>query len=254
MFTCSLWNSSSDNCEAIFRYTTHFFSPLHSHTGTVPAIDPWPPLCNFNGHERNVHQRHHTAEIIELIARTSIVRPTGVSNCGSHMHRSSSPSPVSCFTLAMTSKLVVIINSLKVSKIKKVLLYEMKFLVPNYGCLQKPWLGGYRPQIPVLSVSVLNWICWTPRTKLHGTPLTETINEGDKIIRNEYENRILILPLRDWWGIGSYGLLGCIAGQLFPEMSKECIVSIFKVVGPWLDSYSWRRKPYVFPKRREEIV
>ena len=24
----------------------------------------------------------------------------------------------------------------------------MKFLVPNYNCLQNPWLGGYRPQIP----------------------------------------------------------------------------------------------------------
>ena len=63
-----------------------------------------------------------------------------------------------CFTLAMTNKLVVIINSLKVPKIKKILLYEMKFLVPNYSCLQNPWLGSYRPQIPVLSV--LNWICW----------------------------------------------------------------------------------------------
>ena len=28
----------------------------------------------------------------------------------------------------------------------------MKFLLPNYSCLQNPWLGGYRPQIPVLSV------------------------------------------------------------------------------------------------------
>ena len=52
----------------------------------------------------------------------------------------------------MTNKLVVIINSLKVPKIKKILLYEMKFLVPNYSCLQNPWLRGYRPQIPVLSV------------------------------------------------------------------------------------------------------
>jgi len=43
-----------------------------------------------------------------------------------------------CFTLAMTNKLVVIINSLKVPKIKKILLYEMKFLVPNYSCLQNP--------------------------------------------------------------------------------------------------------------------
>jgi len=57
-----------------------------------------------------------------------------------------------CFTLAMTNKLVVIINSLKVPKIKKILLYEMKFLVPNYSCLQNPRLGGCRPQIPVLSV------------------------------------------------------------------------------------------------------
>jgi len=60
----------------------------------------------------------------------------------------------------MTNKLVVIINSLRVSKIKKLLLYEMKFLVPNYSCLQNPWLGGYCPQIPFLSV--LNRICWTP--------------------------------------------------------------------------------------------
>ena len=39
----------------------------------------------------------------------------------------------------------------------------MKFLVPNYSCLQNPWLGGYRPQIPILSV--LNWICWPPPEK-----------------------------------------------------------------------------------------
>ena len=52
----------------------------------------------------------------------------------------------------MTNKLVVIINSLKVPNIKKILLYEMKFLVPKYSCLQNPWLGvgDYRPQIPVL--------------------------------------------------------------------------------------------------------
>jgi hypothetical protein len=42
------------------------------------------------------------------------------------------------FTLAMANKLVVIINSLKVPKIKKMLLYEMTFLVPNYSCVQNP--------------------------------------------------------------------------------------------------------------------
>jgi len=43
-----------------------------------------------------------------------------------------------CFILAMINKFVVIINSLKVPKIKKISLYEMKFLVPNYICLQNP--------------------------------------------------------------------------------------------------------------------
>jgi hypothetical protein len=31
---------------------------------------------------------------------------------------------------------------------KKILPYEMKFLVPNYSCFQSPWLGGYRPPDP----------------------------------------------------------------------------------------------------------
>ena len=33
----------------------------------------------------------------------------------------------------------------------------MKFILPNYSCLQNHLLGGYCPQIPVLSV--LNRIC-----------------------------------------------------------------------------------------------
>jgi hypothetical protein len=36
----------------------------------------------------------------------------------------------------------------KVPKIKKILLYEMKFLVSNYSCLQNPWLGGPLPSDP----------------------------------------------------------------------------------------------------------
>jgi len=48
----------------------------------------------------------------------------------------------------MTNKLFVITNSLKVLKIKKILLYEMKFLVPNYSCLQNTRLGGLPPPDP----------------------------------------------------------------------------------------------------------
>ena len=70
----------------------------------------------------------------------------------------------------MTNKLVVIINSLRVPKIKKILLYEMKFLVPNYSCLQNPWLRGYGPQIPVLSVLCpqLSLLNTPPFTQIHG--------------------------------------------------------------------------------------
>jgi hypothetical protein len=60
----------------------------------------------------------------------------------------------------------------KVSKIKKILPYEIKFLLPNYSCLQNPWLGGYRPQIPVLSVLCPQLNLLNPhRTKFLGTPL-----------------------------------------------------------------------------------
>ena len=80
-----------------------------------------------------------------------------------------------CFTLAMTNKLVVIINSLKVPKIKKILLYETKFLLPNYSCLQNPWLGGCRRQIPFSLSSVLNWICWTLPPLPNKTPGYATV-------------------------------------------------------------------------------
>jgi len=90
-----------------------------------------------------------------------------------------------CFTLSVTNKLVVIINSLKVPKIEKMLLYEMKFPVPSYSCLQNLWLGVYCPQIPVLSV--LNWICWTtPPTPPNKIPGYATI------VRTVPQNTLLV--------------------------------------------------------------
>ena len=53
----------------------------------------------------------------------------------------------------MKNKLVVIINSFKVTKIKKILLYDMKFLVHTKLQLPpEPLTRGCRTQIPVLSV------------------------------------------------------------------------------------------------------
>ena len=70
-----------------------------------------------------------------------------------------------CFILAMTNKLVVIINSLKVPKIKKILLCEMKFLVPNYSCLQNPWLWGLPPPDPCSLCPLSSTVFVEPPTK-----------------------------------------------------------------------------------------
>ena len=49
---------------------------------------------------------------------------------------------------------------------------KLNFLYQITAASRTPDKGGYRPQIPVLSV--LNWIYWTPlRTKFLGTSLTE---------------------------------------------------------------------------------
>ena len=97
--------------------------------------------------------------------------PQDVRNEGSKILKL--PPVRNCFTLAMTNKLVVIINSLKVPKMKKILLYEMKFIVPNCSCLQKTREAVHRPRSPFSLSSVLNWICWTTRTKFLGKPLYE---------------------------------------------------------------------------------
>ena len=59
------------------------------------------------------------------IAEFRTPRPQDVRKKGSKILKL--PLVRNCFTFAMTNKLVVIINSLKVPKIKKILLYEMKF-------------------------------------------------------------------------------------------------------------------------------
>ena len=116
----------------------------------------------------------------------------------------------------MTNKLVIIINSLKVPKIKKILLYEMKFLVPNYSCLQNPWLGGYRPQIPVLCV-----LC--PQLNLLNPPPTEQnswVRHCQTVLLTGWSTmlgnqRVGCVPQRDHqsWGIDRYRSKGKASGR-----------------------------------------
>ena len=86
----------------------------------------------------------------------------------------------------MTNKLVVIINSLKVPKIKKILLYEVKFLVRNYSCFQNPWLGGYRPQSPVLCPQLNLLKPPPPEKKFLGTPL---VGRGIALLFHDHGTR-----------------------------------------------------------------
>ena len=73
----------------------------------------------------------------------------------------------------------------------------MKFLVRNYSCLQNPWLRGYRPQIPVLSVlcpqlNLLN----PPRKKFLGTPLIYIVHDhvADKSCKED-QNKFYVQQL-----------------------------------------------------------
>ena len=103
-----------------------------------------PPPRNSEGPSKSCHTQPNCEKPLK-IAEFRTPTPQDVPKKGSKILKL--PPVRNCFTSAMTNKLVVIINSLKVTKIKKILLYEMKFLVPNYSCLQNPWLGGYSPLV-----------------------------------------------------------------------------------------------------------
>ena len=114
----------------------------------------------------NVYYSYFNILISLKIAEFRTPTPQDVRKKGSKILKQ--PRFRNCFTFALTNKLVVIIDSLKVPKIKKILIYEIKFLVPNYSCLQNPWLGGYRPQIPVLSVLCPQLNLLNPPEKIPG--------------------------------------------------------------------------------------
>jgi hypothetical protein len=127
----TLWHQHSIyvGCNVMLNHTEcHIVisAPKHPPFQSQSSADHWIPATNLK------------------VPLHSVAYPGGVQT----------PSPWNSKVLTKLSR-----NSSKVPKIKKILLYEMKFRVPNYSCLQDPWLGGYHPQIPILSV--LNWICWT---------------------------------------------------------------------------------------------
>jgi len=69
----------------------------------------------------------------------------------------------------------------------------MKLIVQNYSCLQNPWLGGYRPQIPVLSILSSTESVEPPpnpsRTKFLDTPL---VYSGTSLLTSVESIKILL--------------------------------------------------------------
>ena len=53
----------------------------------------------------------------------------------------------------------------------------MKFLVPNYSCLQNPWLGATAPS-SLFSLSSTEFVEPPPQTKFLGTPLYGSFPDG----------------------------------------------------------------------------
>jgi len=54
----------------------------------------------------------------------------------------------------------------------------MKFFVTNYSCLQNPWQGGYRPQVPLLSVLCLQLNLLKPSPPAEQNSLVRHCNRG----------------------------------------------------------------------------
>ena len=85
----------------------------------------------------------------------------------------------------------------KVPKIKKILPYEMKFLVPNYSCLQNTWLGGFCPQTPILSVLCPQLNLLTPPKQnswvRHCILLKHEMQDNNKLNQNKFLNAWLFI-------------------------------------------------------------
>ena len=135
----------------------------------------------------------------------------------------------------MTNKLVVIINSLKVPKIKKLLLYEMKFLVPIYSCLQNPWLGDYVPRSPFS----LSFLCpqlkllKLPRKKFLGTPVIWEA-EAAPIIFQRFQGCECTQKLQETLAVFFFiNLAPSNAPQFQKNLNKMCfVVSCLTLVSP----------------------
>ena len=92
---------------------------------------PAPPPHEISKSLQNRSKLNPIVKTVKKLPNLECRHPQDVRKKGSKILKL--PPVRNCFTLAMTNKLVFIISSLRVPKIKEMLLYEMELLVPNYS-------------------------------------------------------------------------------------------------------------------------
>jgi hypothetical protein len=79
----------------------------------------------------------------------------------------------------------------------------MKFLVPNYSCLQNPWLGGYRAQTPVVSVLCPQLNLLTPPPPKKKISWVRHWTYQRNVITFIFKDQGVLDTWRWWWHIPS---------------------------------------------------
>ena len=114
----------------------------------------------------------------------------------------------------------------------------MKFLVPNYSCLQNPWIGGYRPPDP-RSLSPLSSTEFVepPRKKFLGTPLPQVISF---ICKKKSEWRVLTDSFYKLRHARHFSLCryNYRVREFEPNWGYECMSPLFSVLS-CLDALRW---------------
>ena len=105
----------------------------------------------------------------------------------------------------------------------------MKFLVPNYSCLQNPWLGGYRPQISVLSVLCPQLNLLNPPNKIPGYATGLHCDSSVKSVAGRLvsvyekgEGRDSSVDVTTRYGLDGPGIESCWARD-FPHPSRPIL-------------------------------
>ena len=136
----------------------------------------------------------------------------------------------------------------------------MKFLVPIYSCLQNPWLGGYRPQIPVLSVLCPQLNLLNPPTPNKIPGYTTLLNGGQANV--QWQRRLKFGPSKTCLKCNSilvYEIIFPIeAGHQSKESNGDAVMGVGRVskwrrVAKWWNGIQYSDST-IWPKKKSRTA